>query len=296
MKRIFNIIVSVALLAALSGCEKEPMSYEGETGVYFSIQRGPTYGARENWPYYPYSPLEFVLYAGETQHTISLQVRVAGNLADHPRTFRYEIDPETTTAAEGTDYVKPSGEAVIPAGQRDGFIDLVVNRTAAMKAQTLKIGLRLVANENFSLAFTDFEQPPILNAGPEGVIETFDATRHIVKVSDILAQPPVWSGALNSTYGQGEEFQTLGQFTVKKFNLICEITGVTYSDFLTNPPMTDSYMRLIGRRVGDYLKQQYRNGTPVLEDDGRLMWVDGVKWKSYPGTAWDGTIIPDYFY
>lgn len=295
MKKIFNIILSGALLAALSGCEKEPMSYEGETGVYFSIQRGPSYGVRDNWPFYPYSPLEFVLYAGENQHTISLRVRVTGNLTDYPRTFSYRIDPETTTATEGVDYVKPSGEGIIPAGQRDGYIDLLVNRTASMKTQTLEIGLRLLSNENFSLAFTQFEQPPGLNAGQEEVIESFDATRHVVRVNDNLVQPPIWLGGIYA-WGQGEEFNVLGVFSVKKFNLICEITGVTYSDFLTDPPMTSPYMRIIGRRVGDYLKEQYRNGTPVLEDDGRLMWVDGVKWMSYPGTPWDGTINPDYFY
>ena len=295
MKKIVHAMASAILLLLLSGCEKETMSYEGEVGVYFAVQRGNTWGSEVNWPFYPYSVLEFVMQGTKSQHTIGIKVRVTGNLSDQPRVFKYEIDPQTTTATEGVDYIKPSGEGVIPAGQRDGYIDLVVNRTSTLETQELCIGFMLVANENFTLAFTQFDQPPGMNVSSEEIISQFDASKHIVRVNDILVQPPVWLGGIYQ-YGNFEEFNVLGVFSPKKFNLICDITGVTYSDFLTNPPMTTSYMNIIGRRVAAYLKEQYRNHTPVLENDGRLMWVDTCGWTSYPGIPWDGTFNPDYYY
>jgi hypothetical protein len=191
--------------------------------------------------------------------------------------------------------VKPSGEGVIPAGSSDGRLNIVVNRTEKMKTETVDIGLRLVANENFALAFTEFDQPYGMNASSEPITEHFDNTRHVVKINDILVQPPVWLGGIYQ-YGQFEEFNVLGVFGPKKFNLICEITGVTYSDFMSSATMPTGYMSVIGRRVAAYLKEQYRNHTPVLEDDGRLMWVDGCGWTSYPGVAWDGTYDPEYYY
>ena len=294
MKRILSTVASVMLLL-LTGCEKEMMSYEGETGIYFAIQRGNTWGNDITWPFFPTSLMEFVMHGTANRHTIDLRVRIAGDLSDQPRTFRYEIDPETTTAVEGVDYVAPSGEGVIPAGARDGYISLELIRTPVLQTKILEVGLKLVANENFALAFTEFDQPEGMTVSSEEIIFHFDATKHVVKMSDILVQPPVWLGGIYQ-YGQFEEFNVLGVFGPKKFNLICEITGVTYSDFLTNPPMTTGYMRIIGRRVAEYLKEQYRNGTPVLEDDGRLMFVEGVGWTTFPGVPWDGTFNPDYFY
>ena len=294
MKRLLSIIASAVLL--LSGCEKETMPYEGETGIYFSIQRGNTWGSEINWPFYPYSWLEFVMQGTSQQHTISLRVRVAGNLADVPRTFKYEIDPATTNATEGVDYVKPSGESVIPAGKRDGYIDLVVNRTPIMETDTLYIGLKLLPNEHFLLAFTEFNQPPGMTVTSEAIVSHFDATKHVVRVNDVLVQPPVWLGGIYQ-YGTFEEFNIFGVFTAKKFRLICELNpGVSYSDFLVAATMSSDRMRILSRKVAAYLQEQYRNGTPLLENDGRLMWVETLPWYSRLNEPWDGIINPDYFY
>jgi hypothetical protein len=43
--------------------------------------------------------------------------------------------------------------------------------------------------------------------------------------------------------------------------------------------------------VGRHLQALYDARTPILEDDGRLMWVNAVSWTSIVGEPWDGQYL-----
>jgi hypothetical protein len=291
MKTILSLMtVSVAMMVALSGCVKDTMRYEGEAGVYFAVQRGSVFNS-EFYYFFPTTTVDFVtLPEGTTQESVKIRVRMTGDVVDYPREFIYEIDPLATTATEGIDYTAPSGIGVIPAGERDGYAEFTVYRTEAMREGALDICLRLLPNDNFSLAFTSFDQPN----GSQGLNEdmppsNFDATKHLVIANDRMVQPAVWYGNLSAS---GAEQLFFGIFSVKKMELLLQVSGFAYTDFMSSGTMSYDLSGLVGKRLAAYLVEQYRNGTPVLEADGRLMWVDGVKWVSYPGTPWDGVINP----
>ncbi|MFR4037690.1 MAG: hypothetical protein ACLTZT_07770 [Butyricimonas faecalis] len=51
--------------------------------------------------------------------------------------------------------------------------------------------------------------------------------------------------------------------------------------------MPSAKRSVIKEYMVNYLQDLYDNGTPVLEEDGRLMWFMGVSWYSYVGVAWE---------
>ncbi len=50
--------------------------------------------------------------------------------------------------------------------------------------------------------------------------------------------------------------------------------------------MTPVLVSLISNELGRYLLNQFNAGTPVLEDDGRLMFAGDVPWTSYIGVPY----------
>lgn len=50
--------------------------------------------------------------------------------------------------------------------------------------------------------------------------------------------------------------------------------------------MPGAKQTVIQEHMANYLQELYDKGTPVLEDDGRLMWFMGVSWTSVVGVPW----------
>jgi hypothetical protein len=156
----------------------------------------------------------------------------------------------------------------------------------------VKIGMRLVENEHFRLTFPAWGPPADLDDGT--VYAGFDASRHVIRVNDILVQPAQWLGGFDQYTGGNPEFNTFGAFTREKFELLSSLTGYSYLDFMTSPPMTYGLQALLGRRLADHLIAEYKARRAVTENDGRLMWASGCPWKSYAGIPWDGVYV-DYW-
>jgi hypothetical protein len=290
MKKYITIAI-VALCWMFSACEREMMSYEGVEGIYFAVQSGRVEGNEGGWPYAPYTDVEFVKIVGNTC-TVNLKVMATGEMKAHDRPFRVMIDPETTTGNPDVDYDALPAEGVMPAGELVTHVPVVLHRSAAMASDVVEIGLKLEANEHFQLTFPRWGAPKDLTDGT--VHEDFDASKHVIRANDVLVRPANWLGDFNQYDDTRPEFNVFGAFTRKKFELLSSLTGYTYADFMTDPPMTTGLQAVLGRRLADYLISEYRAGRAVTEDDGRLMWADGCDWRSYEGIPWDGVYV-DYW-
>ena len=96
MKKIFYSILFFCGL--LAGCQENEMTgFEKDGAVYFQIDAN-----------YWTNTGDSVVYSfagkGVTEYTVNLQVDLMGEAVDWDREVRVSIDPELTTAEEGTHY------------------------------------------------------------------------------------------------------------------------------------------------------------------------------------------------
>jgi hypothetical protein len=291
MKKSYIMIAVTALLAWLSACEREMISYQGVEGIYFAARAGSAVLSESGWPYTPYTDVEFVKITGDT-YTANIKVMATGRTKPYDRPFRVLVDPDSTTAVQGVDYDPIPAEGVMPAGVLTTYFPIVLHRTAAMASDVVTIGIRIVENEHFKPTFPSWGSPRELTSGT--VYEGFDAARHLLRVNDVLVRPAQWLGGFYQYEAGNPEFNTFGAFSREKFLLISSLTGYVYIDFMTNPPMGFGLQAIIGRRLADHLVAEYKAGRAITETDGRLMWADGCPWKSYAGVPWDGVYV-DYW-
>jgi hypothetical protein len=260
------------------------MGYEGEEGVYFAMQHGASYGNERVWPYQPYSNIEFIKEIGNAV-TKQFKVMATGPVKEYDRTFRMTINPDSTTAQQGVDYELEEEEFVIPANSSTGYISIVLKRTPELQNGIKKVGLMLLPNEHFTLAFPEWDAVPGFTSGT--VVPKFDASLHTVNLNDFIVQPPVWTGSIQAG---GREAGMWGAFSKKKFEMMCARFNLTYNDFLSTTTMPSVLQGLIATTMSNDLIEQYNQHTPVLEDDGRLMFFWEVPWTSYVGVPW----VPEF--
>ncbi|HEX6428297.1 MAG TPA: DUF4843 domain-containing protein [Niastella sp.] len=285
MKRIKYMLVLLATGLSLASCKKEMMGYEGMEGVYFAVRSGPYYAAPSTWPHRPYTNVEFVKYLDNVQElSVNIKVMITGPVKDYDRPFRVEVNPDSTNAQAGVHYLPLTETVIIPANAIEGYIPVTLKRTADMKLENKKIGLRLVANEHFGLAFPDWKAIPDLGLTSRGNDTAWDATLHTINVNDLMVQPVVWPGQLAP--GTKRETGSWGAFTPKKIKLMFQLFNLKYEDFSTPETMTPVLSNLIASEMARYLIDQFNAGTPVKEDDGRLMFCGSVPWTSIVGVPY----------
>lgn len=284
MKRILYFIWILPFV--LSGCEKDLMDYEGQEGVYFAVQWGDSWASERVWPYQPYTDVHFISLPGDTA-TVSVKVMATGPLKEYDRTFRVEVNPDSTDLKENVDYLPLVNEVVIKAGEFAADVKVTLIRTDILQKEEKTLGLKLVANEYFTLAFPEFDAVNGYTSGP--VTEHFDASLHMLRVSDMMVRPSIWVGVDSSPWYDGAESGQWGAFSRKKLELICERFNLTYDDFMSDATMPGVLKQLIYKSMSEYLIERYNAKDPVLEDDGRLMYFGGCPWSSKIGVPW----VPD---
>lgn len=267
MKRWIYISVMFFICVA---CERDLMSYEGEESIYFAVQRGHEWGSEKDWPYLPNSLAEFGTILQDTL-TLQIKVMITGAEKDYPRPFKVVVNPDSTTAVEGVHYQALADEYVLGANSSYAYVPVVVYRQPEMQTDTVTLGLKLVANDYFTLVFDEFDKMDQFTTG-DVVYESFDATMHKILMTDIMVQPAMWSKW---------EF---GTFSPKKLNLMCQELGYTYEDFQNDRKVTYLQQMVISRKFSPILNQAYYDGNPILEDNGQLMWVKGCVYEqgTYP--------------
>ena len=279
MKRILTYLVCLHLLLFFTGCEKEIMGYKGREGVYFAARNGSKF-LPNLWPYLPFSDVDFATLA-EEEVDFPVKVMITGPVKDYDRTFRVEVNPDSTTALAGEHYAPVKELWTIPAGAISTDVMVRVKRTPDLQETVKNIGLRLVATEDFSLSFPEWDAIPEYTAGT--VVPEFDASLHTLKLNDFMVTPAVWSGSIQAG---NRESGLMGVFSRRKMDFLSEKLGLAYEDFASADTMPMARMLLIASDATAILIKLKDAGTPVLESDGRLMFIGSVPWTSYIGVPY----------
>lgn len=275
-------IAILTFLLPLMSCEKEMMDYEGAEGIYFAVQYGPSYGNERVWPYQPSSDIEFVkIPANETIYQV--KVMITGAVKDYDREFKVEINPDSTTAVLGVHYKALPGGLIIPANAISATVPVTLIRTPDLETAVKMIGLRLVANEHFKLSFPEWDAIPGYTSSSTPIVQEFDASLHTIRVNDFMVKPAVWIGSIQA---ENRESGQWGAFSRKKIELMFKLLDLTYADFSSTTTMPSVRSGLVASECARYLIERFNAGDPVLEDDGRLMFIGNVPWTSYIGVPW----------
>lgn len=281
MKRFLIIIISVQLFIFFTGCEKEIMDYEGKEGVYFSVRHNNNSTILESmWPYQPYSNVDFVRIAKD-EVEFDVKVMITGPAKDYDRVFQVSVNPDSTTAIVGQHYEAVQEKWTIPAGAVSTTIKVRVNRTPDLEEKPVTLGLRLIATDDFALSFPEFDAIPEYTAGT--IVPEFDASQHTLRINDIMIQPAEWSGSLQPG---NRESGLFGVFSRKKMEFLMEHLDLKYEDFANKEVMPMARMMLISSDATAVLVRLFNEKKPILENDGRLMWMGTVPWTSYVGVPW----------
>lgn len=286
----FRLISSIALLSAvLTGCERELMTYEGKDSLYFDIRNEVAWLDPDTWSHEHYSTVSF----GSTMDdeiSKSFTVQASGMPSSVDREFRVVVVNDSTELQEG-DFTGLASSYCIKAGETSTTVDLTFHRGAHMKNDTLQLQLALVENEHFSLMFNEIGRAPE-QYEPTGNAKfdyNHNASVHNIFVFDVMSKPKQWAG-LEST-GMG----SLGGFSAKKWLLIMELTGTTIEDFADASTMPSIRMTAIGETLAIFLLEKAKLKTPVLDEDGNMMFCNAV--STLGGTAqWGPFTNPNDYY
>ncbi|MDR1720694.1 MAG: DUF4843 domain-containing protein [Dysgonamonadaceae bacterium] len=268
LKRIFTLTLPVAVLIAPIGCESELKDYDGPESVYFyhgSEQGSWTIGVVRT----PF--VTRVDFADVTGDTVKLDIRVlvTGDIKNYDRQLRLEIRADSTTAVAGTDFVALNPTYVFPADSVKAEIAVLLLRNTGLRTEEKQLQLVLTPTDDLT---TDMPKLRMLFSGM--IYQTYDALTYTIRMNDFVTQPETWS-------------VNWGEFTQKKFLLMLEVLGLTRENF-----SSVLYNRQIDADVimSNYLIEKYYAHTPVLEDDGSLMWFAHCAdvFSSTPGVPWDG--------
>jgi len=280
MKRIAIYIIFCPLVLLFPACKKEIMSYEGSEGVYFAMRHGTNEYLSELWPYQPFTDVDFVRVPTD-EIDFPVHIMITGPTKNYDRVYQVEVNPDSTTAIVGQHYEALKGQYILPAGTVSTSIHVRLKRTPDLQIKPVTLGLRLVPTKDFALSFPEWHSIPSLNSGT--VVSQFDATLHSLRINDVMVQPAVWSGSLQPGNGESGLF---GLFSRRKMEFLTEYLGLRYEDFATPETMPMARMMLVASDATKVLVKLYNERRPVLEDDGRLMWMGTVPWTSYPGVPW----------
>ena len=282
MKKTVYIIACICVILGMTSCEKELKEYDGEEGVYFYTQWGAVWGDTTVWASQYYSLVEFVKVV-ENEYDLKVRIMTTGAVKSYDRTFLLTIDKDSTTAVEGVHYESFPAEQTVKAGMHytDLFIRLL--RTEDIQEEQKELRLKLMPTPDFTLSFPLWKPLPG-TWQPDGVKE-FDPSQHIVRINDFIVRPPRWIGSISDLPGTVEGGRW-GVFTTKKYRLICEHFNLSFDDFQTTATMPSAKQIVIQEQMASYLIEMYDNKTPILEEDGRLMWFMTVPWTSVVGQPW----------
>lgn len=281
MEKIIKYLFFMLVFVIINSCTKEIEFYDGEEGIYFNVQYGPEWGNERVWANQQLTNVEFFNIPGSVD-TLYLKVMTTGRAKDYDRHFFAEVVTDSTTAIEGDNYEKLIGKYTVKAGEYFTHIPVVLNRTENIQAEAKSMLIRLIPSEDFTIGIPVWKKIP---GQWDGVVKgDFKADEHKLIITDFLSKPARWIGMNNA----GLEAGQWGEYSQKKFVLICDQFELSPSEFMTASTMPDAKRTVIKEHMVRYLQNLYNQKTPILEEDGRLMWFMGVSWTSRIGVPWKG--------
>ena len=277
MKKLIYIGCCLLGLLAFSSCEKEMDDYQGQDGLYFDVQYTdtPHYTNPEMWAHQLYTWVRFFSMPDETDETqLSLKVNVVGEASDYDRTFNVAVVTDSTTAVGGQEYKDLSERCVIKAGETCGYVTLTALRSDRIVDEVVQLQLTLVPNEYFNLPLTYLvKMPGRYSEELTAFYRNPDPRIHNIFISDVLTQPKYWHN-------------DFGDYSNEKMKLFLELyPDKTYDDYSTSSTMPAVVKDIIVQMTANYLIDNFKNGNPILDPNGTMMWVKGV--------PWDETSLPE---
>lgn len=280
MKKILTYLVYFNLLLFFWACKKEIMGYTGREGVYFDMRYGTIELLKNSWPHQPATDVDFVRLSGDVIN-FAVKVTITGPVKSYDRSFRVAVNPDSTTAVLGQHYEAIQEQWTIPAGAISTNVIVRLKRTPDLQEKVKTLGLRLVPTSDFSLSFPEWDAIPAFKEGV--VVPKFDASLHTLRLNDLMVTPAVWSGSIQPG---NKESGLFGIFSRRKMDFLSEYLGLKYEDFASTAIMPMARQLLVASDATPILARLKDAGTPVLEADGRLMWMGSVPWTSIIGVPY----------
>lgn len=284
-----HIIISLfaGLFLMLASCQENDLeTWHGEDGVYFYVQWGAAHLDSAAMAVQPYTRVEFVQEGRDTVQ-VKMRVMLAGEIKDYDRHFRLVIDQDSTTAVADENFIVPEETQTIRAGEYYTDIYATVMTSKALEDEELRVGFRLLPTAELTLACPVWEDLGGMYANSAN-LEEFDGALHLVYMNDFLTRPAGWTQANTDPEVGDQEVGLLGFFSREKFDYILSVLpDLTYEDFASTTTMPMARQRSIAYRVAQELTAANTAGNPVLEADGRRMWVTGCGWTSYYGVPYN---------
>ena len=226
MKRIFYALCFWGLL--LSACQENEMNgFENDGAVYFQLNA-------TDWT----NTADSIVYSfagkGVTEYMVNLQVDLMGEAVDWDREVRVSIDPELTTAEEGTHYRALETSYVLPAGAYNMQIPVTILGTdPRMENQAFQLAIRLEPSADLGLGLSQ-------------------RTLARIQFSAMLTMPYYW-----------DEFYW-GEYSKVKHEKLIELLGVdfpaTEDEYYDDYDLWDAYC--------NYLSQWFAENYPVNDEYG----------------------------
>ena len=257
MKRILLSIITGCSLF-LGGCgENEAIYYEGEpdgtSGIYFAYYHSYSYSGSSIIPIYQDTTKDFSLtnVAG-TSATISIPVRVFGNISDEDRPF--VVKAIGGTVEEGKDFSLPE-ETIMPKGEALINLRVRLQKTDELQDGIVRyITLKLEENEYFK---------PYIKERMVGN-DTVSTQTITIRYSLVFQEPLSWGWYC---------LPNMGKYSHAKLKFLLDITGWTYSEF--NNKQWYYVSSSVALLAQGELQKRADAGDPVREADGSLMQLAG---------------------
>lgn len=260
----YRIVLLTLLTGLLFSCTKQeiPVFSSDDHGVYFQYKSSYIYGTTiEN--YTDSLSYSFTSAAADaTSIVLSVPVRTMGKVTDYDRPIKVVIDEENTTAIAGVHYEENLDTLYIPAGESSVYARIKFLRAEDLLEKTVRVGLKLEANEYFGLYIDEYKNTNSYTATGE----MLDGTRFAFVVSETYTEPSYW------TWFGGSYF---GAWTAKKYVTLNNVMGWTASDWSraggTGAKVVLGRFSFAATRFQEYLQEQADAGTPVIDVDGTYM-------------------------
>lgn len=233
-----RIALACLLCGAWTGCsENEHIDYTLNDRVYFyeteQVLAVTTIVKEMNY--------SFALKPSALQQdTVRITVRVMGRTADRDRTFRAVAVADSTTAQEPLHYELLPG--IIPAGKQDGYLPVIIKRTADTQSRSVTLYLQLADGDDFTTG-----NPDVLNFR--------------LSWADMLMRPAHWP-------------YYFGSYSTSKYRFAIDVLGTTDWQQATRfnngsePGLyTAAQLQLFASQLNEAYQQYRKTHGPIYVDD-----------------------------
>lgn len=236
---IFSILFCTAFVCcALQGCSTEEVhTYKGRRSLYFKKYEYNPETARNDIRV-DTANISFSHYIGESEITHEFTVCLAGDTLSQSLEYELVLDEETT--AKKGQYSLPD-KLIFKSGDIEDKLPITIYKDKLEDGEEVLLRLRLIANDNFGLAFSL----------PEN-----DYTLVSLRFNNKVSKPLWWKGDI--------ELAVFGKYSFKKFETIVAAN----SDFTTADGLSLSELRKIALRTKEYIKEH-----SITEEDGSPMEI-----------------------